>query len=354
VSRGVVMVGTALETRGGISAVVAVYREQGLFARAGVTYLGSHRDGGALAKLAAFAAAWLRFAALLLTQRVALVHVHAASRASFWRKSLFLLPAFALRVPAVFHLHGGGFADFYGDECGPRRQAFIRWVIGRCDAVIVLSSWWQHWVQGIVPGQRVVTVHNPVVVMPLADEPKSGAAVLCMGRLGRGKGSYVLLDAAKQLATLGIEMRLRLAGDGDVEGVRRRAAELGIADRVDLLGWIGPGEKRRELAAARLFTLPSFNEGLPMSILEAMAAGLPIVATPVGGIPDAVRDGIDGHLVPPGDVDALAARLAGLLGDPKRARAMGWAGHERVRAEFSADVLVPRIEALYREVLGTP
>lgn len=349
----IVMVGTSLETRGGISAVVAVYRAQGLFERAGITYLASHRDGGAFAKLAALAEAWLRFAGLLVARRVALLHVHAASRASFWRKCLFLLPAFAWRVPTVFHLHGAEFALFFESECGPRRRAFVRWVLGRVDAVIVLSTWWEAWMRASIPAARVAVIHNPIVVPALPPAPRvSDAIVLSLGRLGHRKGSYDLLAAIAQLKSLGIDARLRLGGDGELDAVRARAVELGIADRVDLLGWVGARAKDAELAAARVYTLPSYNEGLPMSVLEAMAAGLPVVATPVGGIPDALRDGTDGYLVTPGDVDALAARLGALLTDPLRAGAMGFAAHERARAEFSADALVPRIEAVYRDLLG--
>lgn len=353
-SRVVVMVGTSLETRGGVSAVVAVYREQGLFERAGVVYLASHRDGGAVAKLSTLASAWCRFLVLLLTRRIGLLHIHSASRASFWRKSLFMVPALLLGVPTIFHLHGGGFAQFYEKECGPRRQAFIRWVLARSRAVIVLSSGWKQWVHGIVPAARVSVVYNPVVVPPLRELPRTEPIVLCLGKLGQPKGTFDLLEAVARLRARGVEVHLRLAGDGEVEAARRRAAELGLADKVDLLGWIGPEERLRELAAARVLTLPSYFEGLPMSILEAMAAGLPVVTTPVGGIPDAVRDGIDGHLVAPGDIDALADRLGELLARPAQAREMGRVAHARVRDEFSADVLVPRIEALYRQVLATP
>ena len=352
---GIVMVGTSLETRGGISSVVAVYRDQGLLARSGVTYLASHRDGSKAAKLATLLAAWPRFLGLLLRRRIALLHVHASSRASFWRKSLFLLPAFAAKVPTVFHLHGGEFALFYDKECGPRRRAFIRSVLARADTVIVLSSGWAEWVRSVAPGAHIVVIHNPVVVPPL-DETlhRTEPVVLSLGRLGRLKGSFDLLEAVAELKALGIDVRLRLGGDGQIDEVRARATELGIADRVDVLGWIGPAERIAELARARIYALPSYNEGLPMSLLEAMAAGLPVVTTPVGGIPDVVREGVDGHFVKPGDVDALAARIAALLADPLRARAMGLAGHEHVRTEFGAEMLVPRVEAVWRDILGAP
>jgi glycosyltransferase involved in cell wall biosynthesis len=350
----VVMVGPSHQAHGGISSVVAVYREHGLFERSRVSYLESYRDGGAMTKVLAFSGAWFRFLAQLAFHRVSLLHVHSASRASFWRKCLFLLPAFALGVPTVLHLHSGAFAAFYEEECGPRRKALIRWVFGRVDMVVVLSSSWLEWTHSVFPSARIRVIHNPVVVPSLNRQTlRTLPIVLSLGRLGRAKGTFDLLDAAAELAKRGVGIRLRLAGDGEVDALRCRASELGIAGQVDFLGWIGPEERRRELAAARVFTLPSYNEGMPMSILEAMAASVPVISTRVGGIPDTVRDGIDGFLVPVGDVAALGARLEELLTDPVRSHAMGCAAHDWVSATFNADTALNDIEALYREVLGS-
>lgn len=344
----IVMVGTSRSTMGGIAAVVNVYADAGLFRRFPVRYLHSHCDGSALKKLGVMLAAYLRFAWMLVTGQVGLVHLHVASRASFWRKSVFFLLSRLARVPVVLHLHGGEFAIFYGQECGPRRQRFISWVFDHAANVVVLSTKWKEWVQSISTNPNVNVIHNPVMLPESVAswDSRHGRQVLCLGRLNKGKGSYDLLEAVARLGPA-TPVDLYLGGDGELEKVQARARELGIADRVHVLGWIRSEAKARELAQASVFVLPSYNEGLPMSVLEAMANGLPVVSTPVGGIPEAVSDGVEGFLVTPGDVQALADRLARLANDASLAREMGAAARRKVEASYSAQAVVPRIEQIY-------
>jgi glycosyltransferase involved in cell wall biosynthesis len=353
--KSIVMLGTAMETMGGIAAVVRVYQEAGLLQRFGVRYIATHCDGSRWRKLAVMLRAHALFAGLLLRGRVGLVHMHLASRASFWRKSGFFLLARLCRVPAILHLHGGGFARFYGEECGPLRQRFVRYVFRHSARVVVLSEGWRQWVQSMCGHPHVLCLYNPVLLPPAsAWEARSRGAVLSLGRLGRQKGSFDLLQAAARLAPRLGELELRLGGDGELEAVRAQAARMGIAGQVQVLGWVSGEGKRRQLALARLFALPSYFEGLPMSVLEAMAAGLPVLATAVGGIPEAVADGVEGFLVEPGDIDALAARLAQLLQDDALARRMGEAARRKVESTFCSDAVLPRVERLYRELGFVP
>jgi glycosyltransferase involved in cell wall biosynthesis len=343
----IVMIGTGRDTLGGIAAVVNVYADCGMFERFPVCYLRSHRDGSAAGKLAAMLEGALRYLGMLLAGQVGLAHVHVASRASFWRKSVFLLLSFLFRVPVVLHLHGGEFAIFHGKECGPLRRRFIAWVFDRATHVVVLSEGWRQWVRSISSNPRVDVIRNPVIAparVPPWDSRRRGR-VLCLGRLNKGKGSYDLLEAAALAPVASLE--LRLGGDGELEQVRERARELGIEDRVHVLGWLRDEAKARELASASVFVLASYNEGLPMSVLEAMAAGLPVVSTRVGGIPEAVSDGIEGYLIDPGDVAALADRLGRLASNPGLARQMGDAARRKVQAIYSAQAVLPRIETIY-------
>jgi glycosyltransferase involved in cell wall biosynthesis len=213
---------------------------------------------------------------------------------------------------------------------------------------VVLSEGWRQWVRSISSNPRVDVIRNPVIAparVPPWDSRRRGR-VLCLGRLNKGKGSYDLLEAAASLAPVA-PLELRLGGDGELEQVRERARELGIEDRVHVLGWLRDEAKARELASASVFVLASYNEGLPMSVLEAMAAGLPVVSTRVGGIPEAVSDGIEGYLIDPGDVAALADRLGRLASNPGLARQMGDAARRKVQAIYSAQAVLPRIETIY-------
>ena len=132
----IVMLGTAMDTHGGIASVVRAWRTAGLFERSPIRYVATHRDGPALAKLATAIRAVATVAGLMLRNPGAVLHVHGASRASFWRKSVFMAMALAARWPIVFHLHGGGFARFHDKDCGPvaRRVVRITVALDRCGA----------------------------------------------------------------------------------------------------------------------------------------------------------------------------------------------------------------------------
>jgi glycosyltransferase involved in cell wall biosynthesis len=348
--RRIVMLGTGFDTRGGISSVVNVYREAGLFERFPVTYVATHVDGSALAKMRVCVIAWLRYMALLIGGKVALAHVHISTGMSFWRKLLFLCPTLALGVPAVLHLHGADFAEFY-DEGSKRRKWILRTVFDKCAGIIVLSNSWKQWVCSISGNPVIAPIYNPVALPRVVDFwRRDSAGILLLGQLGNRKGTYDLLEAVARLIDRHPRLRLVLAGDGEAERVKAAVKRLGLHEHVDVLDWVAGREKSALLEHAAVYALPSYCEGLPMSVLEAMAAGLPVVCTPVGGVPEAVTDGCEGWMIPPGDVGALAGALDKLLSDAGLRRRMGEAARRKVESTFSVTQVVPQVERLYEQL----
>lgn len=345
--RRVVMLGTAPQTRGGISAVVEAWRAGGLLERWPVDYVATHCDGGAAAKLIAAARGLRRYFSLLLEHRRVLVHVHCASRASFWRKCVFMAIAHAARCPVVLHLHGGGFARFYEDECGPLRRRLVRHVLGRAACVIALTEHWRAWLAGVTGHPNVVCIPNPVRAHPAPARRGRRDVVLFFGRIEEAKGMPELLRAFAALRASVPDAELVCAGSGGIEAATRQAEALGIGGAVRFPGWVGEAEKRAWLARASVFVLPSRAEGLPMSLLEAMAAGVPVVASAVGGIPDVVKHGVNGLLVAPGDTLDLLRAMRRLLREPQLAAALGAAGRETVRAQHAPEQALARLGEVY-------
>jgi glycosyltransferase involved in cell wall biosynthesis len=347
----IVMLGTSAEAWGGIATVVNTYRQDGLFERCPVTYLVTHSTGRAMHKLRLFVCSWIAFMLMLVQGRALLVHAHTASGASFWRKACFLLPAFLFRVPVVIHLHAGPFPDFYYKRCGALSRAVVRALLNRASRVVVVSNQLKRFVEAISSNRGVVTIYNPMPLPALVDfSSRAPAQVLFLGRLGASKGTYDLVQAVGKIAARHPGIKLILGGDGELEPTRAACRALGIDAQVELLGWVGGPAKAQLLAQASVCVLPSYAEGLPMSVLEAMSAGLAVIATPVGGVPDVVTDGIEGRLVPPGDVDALAAALDGMLSNAEARRRMGVAGRTKAENEFSSSRIVPLIESIYRQL----
>ena len=190
----------------------------------------------------------------------------------------------------------------------------------------------------------------PRAVSPAPARPTDPAVphtVLTVARLDPQKGLHDLVAAAALVP----EARVMVVGEGpERRALETKIAHLGLGDRVHLLGF--RSDVPDLLAGSDLFVLPSLFEGLPLSILEAMAAGKPVVATAIGGNDEAVVDGATGLLVPPGDPQALADAIRALLRDPERRRRLGEAGRRRAEAEFSATAMVRRVAAVYDELLA--
>lgn len=346
----IVMVGTSFATKGGIASVIRSYRYAGLFDRWDIRYLPSHVDGRWPVKLIVATVTFVRLLAMLLTGRVELLHVHSASDASFWRKTSLVVPTLLFRRPVLFHLHGGGFMAFYRDCSGLQRRA-IRFVLTHVATVVVLSDIWQKQMRQIAPTANFCTIPNPVsLALAAADIPasrRSVPAILFMGRLEREKGIFDLIDAFASLRMCYPRLELRIAGDGDIGAVRRWAADRGVADAVNFLGWIDGAGKADALREADALVLPSYVEGMPMSALEAMAAGTPVVATCVGALPELIADGVNGLLVKPGDVPGLTCAIDRLLSSAAVRRRLSKSAHDRVAQYYSLERVVPQIEALY-------
>jgi glycosyltransferase involved in cell wall biosynthesis len=344
-AKWIVMLGTDMRSPGGMTAVVASYREAGLFAQWPLLFLPTFHRKTTADRLWMALQALLRFLWLLLRGRVLAVHAHVASRASFWRKSIFLMLAHAAGKPALFHLHDGEFAQWYAQRLGPLAQGLVRLVLRRVDRVIVLAPVWAEAVRAIEPAARIVELPNPVQIPAQPAEPRPGR-VLFMARLWPEKGIEELLQAAAALLPRVPQLELVLAGDGDEAGVTARAQALGLGGHVRLTGWIAGEAKQRELMQAAVFVLPSWFEGMPIGVLEAMAAGVPVVASEVGGIGAALGPQA-GLLVPVRDVAALSEALATVLQDAALARRMGEAGRRRAIERFAAPRVVQALGEIY-------
>lgn len=174
--------------------------------------------------------------------------------------------------------------------------------------------------------------------------------VVCVGRLDKYKGHEFLLVACARERTR--PYRLILVGDGPMRrALEAQAAALGIVDRVSFAG--AQEDVRPFLARADCVALASTEEGMPGSILEAMAMARPVVATAVGGVPEAVIDGVTGYLVPSGDVGALAAAISAVLADPAKSERMGRAARERVEKEFRVELMIRKTEGMYETLVAS-
>jgi len=353
----IVLLGTSAVTLGGIAAVIRSYEQAGLFDRWPVVHVPTHRDGSGAQKFALAARSFVRYVAMLMRGRVLLVHVHSASNASFWRKAIFIVAAFAAGRPVIFHLHGGGFEDFYWRRCGPWRRAVVRFILDRSSEIVVLSEVWRRRVSEMTRNANIRPVASPVEAKELLRinrVERSGPVLLFMGRLDRDKGLHELIDALAVLRRQFPALQLRLAGEGDRNGIIAHARARGVMAAVDFAGWVTGPAKIKVWAEASVYVLPSYIEGLPMSVLEAMAAGLPVVASNVGGIPDLIKDDVNGLLVAPRDVPGLVAALERVLRDSALQARLGNAGRELFAASFAPDCVVPQIEAIYRRLGAVP
>lgn len=244
------------------------------------------------------------------------------------------------------------------DELREHRAYRVDLKVADADLVVVISEYTRTQVLALVGQEhwdKVHVVHCGVDVERWprrATDPTHGPLrLLTVGRLAAQKSHEVLVDALGLLRDRGIDVQLTIVGEGPSRGaIERRIAVLGLADRVRLVGAVGQDLMGDQFASHDLFCLASVAEGLPIVLMEAMATGLPVVATRITGVPELVEDGRNGLLVPPGRPDQLADAVERLVGDPGLRARFAAAGKQTVRERFDGRQSVSRLEQLLRDV----
>lgn len=279
-------------------------------------------------------------------------HIHTCSGLSFFLDGALVLMARACGAPVVLHVHGGRF-DVFLDGLDALRSWLARAIVRQASRVVVLSEVWRQRLAPRLPGSQLAVVENGVPV-PLRqpEHQESGETiVLFLGALCRAKGVEDLIRAAARLPE---RVRVVLVGPetepGFLQGVRSLIGELALERRVQIAGPAHGKERALWLSRATIFVLPSHIEAQPISILEAMAAGIPVVATAVGAVPSVVKSGATGIVVEAGDVDALADAMNHLLGDAAIRDQFARQAFEECARRFSIDRTAAQLFAIYSEV----
>jgi glycosyltransferase involved in cell wall biosynthesis len=353
----VALVGPRADSRGGVAGTVRLLQSSRLAADFQFLPVATYQDGTLVTKGIVAGRGLALLAWLCASRRVDLVHVHASAGASLMRKTMGIALARAARVPVVFHAHGGRIVRENTDLNGSLSRlegSALRWALESSDAVVALTPGSRRRLAARARIRRSCVIPNAPDLTVTGGKLSSDRdrLILFLGHLYRDKGVYELLHAFAKLQPARSGLRLVMAGEGgEANRLRLEANRLGLNASVDFPGWVGPDAKAELLANAACLALPSHDEGLPLALLEAMFAGVPIVATSVGGVPEIVEDGRHALLVTPHDPDALAATLARVLNDSNLAARLSETARRYARAEYSPDNLADRVGALYRELL---
>lgn len=282
--------------------------------------LDTRGDASALSSLWVLTKALLRVVRGRASGRLAGVHVNMAERLSLLRKGAIVVACKLLGIPVVLHLHAAQLHAFFPQLPRPL-QALTRWVFTLPECCIVLGTEAENFVikQLRVPESRVEIVINGVPAPTVPRRNRSAGAVhrlLFVGNLFERKGVTDLLNAVALLRLKDLHIELVFAGGGDVQAYTAKAAALGLEKRVMFVGWSTQTEVARLMAQADILVLPSYDEGLPLVILEALANGVAVVCSPVGEIPSLLCHDVSACFVQPGDVNGLSATLQRVLEQP--------------------------------------
>ena len=346
----VLQLGPSLAVQGGVSAVERLIVDE-LAGRIALRHVPTMEDGSLLRDAVVFMSALYALQRAVRGSAPVVVHIHFASRGSTLRKLILAWITLHAGRPLILHAHGGGFDTFYRRLPTPLRR-LVNDVFQRADRFVVLSQRWKTFYveECELSPSQIVVLPNPTRLPAEIPDRRARAQVqfLYLGRICETKGAFDLIRAFASLnESERVRARLVLAGNGEVEQARKLAAECGVP--VTVLPWLDARRRDALLAASDVFVLPSRREGMPMAMLEAMANGLPLIVSAVGGIPDVVTDGVEGSLIAPADVSELRHALSAMINDPARRWELGCHARERA-AHYDVGAYAASLLGLYRRL----
>ena len=343
----VLMIGPARSVHGGISGVVNNYYEAGLDEKITLKYIGTMVDGSKVRKLLQAGWAYLQF--LFVLSRYDIVHVNMASDVSYLRKSFFVKAAKRRRKKIVLHQHGGDFEGYYAGLCEEKKKK-ARELLNMADVFVALTPVAKSFFETLVEPEKIVVLPNAIQIPELSMKQYGQHKLLFLGRICKEKGMREMFAVMPRLKERYPDVMLYLGGVFEEESLCLTAQE--HADCITHLGWISGKEKEAWLRECDIFVLPTYFEGQPVSVLEAMAYGCAVAATPVGGIPGMITRDVTGVLMPPKEEEALYEAIVRLLEDAEFCKMLGTNARQKAAKEFSMEEIMKQLLAIYDSQCG--
>ena len=343
---------SSVKSKGGMATVIRELEEDvELCNKYHVDSYASYIDGNKFVVLLYSVFSFLRF---YFTRRsYDIYHIHVASRGSTIRKSYYVKAAKSWKKKVVLHIHGAQYLKFY-DEINDKKKKQVVDMLKNADKVVALSNDWKQKFDTIFGLTNCVVIENGINMVKLAPAitsiEQNQKTFLVLGRLGQRKGTYDLVEAVELAVKKVPNIKLYLAGDGEIAKVRRLVDNKDLNKNIEIIGWVNFEKKLELLKQVSTVVLPSYNEGLPMSVLEGMACGKGIVSTTVGAIPEVVQPE-NGILIHPGDIESLSEALIRLCTDKRYLYDISSNNIEKIQRLYSLEVMHQNIEKLYNSLI---
>lgn len=349
----ILMVGNNFSVKGGITTVIQSllkndWEKYGICMRFIPTYI----DDNFGKMILFFLQAYAKIRNNLRHEHPDIVHIHMSYKGSFFRAYAIQRLCKKYMVPTIIHLHGSEFEKWY-ESCNTKTKRLVRSFMRESAAFIVLGSAWEKVVHQIEPKANTVVINNAVEEQKASSHWAQPFKILFMGVLIERKGILDLMSAIRELKE---EQKISLfrfviAGTGPLESeLKSFVYEHDLEDFVDFCGWADEEKKKELYSKCQVLVLPSYNEGLPMAILEAMSFGMPIIATNVGDVTSAVHNGENGFVVEPHNIEQMKQCFLLLANDYSLCKIMQMNSKKIIHASFTDTVAIKKIYSTYSEV----
>lgn len=348
ISNKILTISPSLKGKGGIATVVnslSSWYET-------FNHVPSTRSDNMLIMIPYFVTSILALFYYSIIKKTKIVHIHGASYGSFTRKRILIQIAKFLHLKVVYHMHGGGFEEFY-KKSNSRRT--IEKTLNEVDIFITLTQEGYNFFSSIIDPSKVIIVNNSIKkntnYIPIYRNTNKKIEALFLGLISERKGIFDLIEVInKHRDFLANKFVLYVGGNGEVERLKKYIKENKLEDLIKYEGWVSGDKKAKLLELSDIYILPSYNESFGMSNLEAMTYGMPIISTKIGGIPEVVIDNLNGFLIEPGDHTALFEKIHFFINNPNMIEIMGKESLI-VATKFYPENIIPKLDHIYKNLL---
>ncbi len=349
----VLMVGVNRKTKGGMWTVIENYLEDKAFCtKTNLIYLPTATLGSMLNRVLFTAISYIKILFTLSIIKVDIVHIHMSERGSVYRKSIVQDMAKWFKCKIILHLHGATFEDWYKDS-NKKTQQYVRNILNKADKIVILGEYWRTFITSLIENEeKIEVIYNAVMIPPENNYNNLSTNLLFLGAVCQRKGINDLLDCINIIRDkLPNQTKLLIYGVDEDGNIEEKILSNNLNNKVIYKGWLKSSDKPNVFSQIALSILPSYNEGLPMTILETMAYGIPNISTNVAAIPEVITAGLDGEIILAGSVEQLGTAIIDLINNDDKRKLFSHNAYENTKFKFSFESHKKYLLSIYEQLL---